>query len=33
VLIENDTGELAPRIQFKEILSVGFSYTFGGFKK
>lgn len=33
VLIENDAGELAPRIQFKEILSVGFSYTFGGFKK
>jgi len=33
VLIENSAGELAPRIQFKEILSIGFSYTFGGFKK
>jgi len=33
VLIENNAGELAPRIQFKEILSIGFSYTFGGFKK
>lgn len=33
VLIENEAGLLAPRIQFKEILSIGFSYTFGGFKK
>jgi hypothetical protein len=33
VLIENDAGLLAPRIQFKEILSIGFSYTFGGFQK
>lgn len=33
VLIENQAGILAPRIQFKEILSIGFSYTFGGFKK
>ncbi len=33
VLIENNAGDLAPRIQFKEILQVGFSYTFGEFKK
>ncbi|MFA6335203.1 MAG: DUF3078 domain-containing protein [Bacteroidales bacterium] len=33
VLLENNAGELAPRIQFKEILQVGFSYTFGEFKK
>lgn len=33
VLIANKAGELAPRVQFKEILQVGFSYTFGEFKK
>ncbi len=33
ILIANKEGELAPRLQFKEILSVGFSYTIGDFKK
>lgn len=33
VLIANSTGVLAPRVQFKELLSLGFSYTFGNFKK
>jgi hypothetical protein len=33
ILIANKDGELAPRLQFKEILSVGFSYTIGDFKK
>ncbi|MEN6619660.1 MAG: DUF3078 domain-containing protein [Rikenellaceae bacterium] len=33
VLIADNDGDLSPRIQFKEILSVGFSYTFGEFKK
>lgn len=33
ILIANKDGYSAPRLQFKEILSVGFSYTFGEFKK
>jgi hypothetical protein len=33
ILIENEEGVSAPRVQFKEILSVGFSYTLGEFKK
>ena len=33
ILIANKEGELAPRLQLKEIFSVGFSYTFGNFKK
>jgi len=33
ILIADNNGALAPRIQFKEILSVGFQYTFGEFKK
>ncbi|MFA5713424.1 MAG: DUF3078 domain-containing protein, partial [Bacteroidales bacterium] len=33
ILIENSEGVAAPRVQFKEMLSVGFSYTFGNFKK
>ena len=33
ILIENAEGVSAPRVQFKEILSVGFSYTLGEFKK
>lgn len=33
ILIANSSGISAPRVQFKELLSVGFSYTFGNFKK
>lgn len=33
ILIADADGNLAPRIQFKEILSIGFSYTIGDFKK
>lgn len=33
ILIADKEGNYAPRLQFKEILSVGFSYTFGNFKK
>lgn len=33
ILIADKNDKLAPRIQFKEIVSVGFSYTFGNFKK
>jgi len=33
ILIANKDGVLAPRLQFKEMFSVGFSYTFGEFKK
>jgi len=33
ILIANKEGVLAPRLQFKEMFSVGFSYTFGEFKK
>lgn len=33
ILIADKNDNLAPRIQFKEIVSVGFSYTFGNFKK
>ncbi len=33
ILIADKNDHLAPRIQFKEIVSVGFSYTFGNFKK
>lgn len=33
ILIADKDGNSAPRLQFKEILSVGFSYTFGEFKK
>lgn len=33
VLIANKRGDLAPRVQFKEVLSFSFSYTFGEFKK
>src|SRR5574344_22350 len=33
ILIANKSGHLAPRVQFKEVLSLAFSYTFGEFKK
>ncbi len=33
ILIADKHDNLAPRVQFKEALSVGFSYTFGEFKK
>ena len=33
ILIAGKDGKLAPRLQFKEMFSVGFSYTFGEFKK
>ena len=33
VLIEDENGVAAPRVQFKEIFTFGFSYTFGNFKK
>ena len=33
ILIANKEGEIAPRVQFKEIFSLGFAYTFGNFKK
>jgi hypothetical protein len=33
IMIEDDNGIAAPRVQFKEILSIGFSYTIGDFKK
>ena len=33
ILIADNEGNSAPRLQFKEILSIGFSYTFGEFKK
>jgi len=33
IFIADKEGVLAPRLQFKEILSIGFSYTFGEFKK
>ncbi len=33
ILIANSAGVSAPRVQFKELLSIGFSYTFGNFKK
>lgn len=33
IVIEDKDGNSGPRLQFKEILSVGFSYTFGEFKK
>ncbi len=33
ILIADKQGKMAPRLQFKEILSIGFSYTFGEFKK
>lgn len=33
ILIEDSKGVAAPRIQFKEIFTFGFSYTFGEFKK
>ncbi len=33
ILIEDSEGIEAPRVQFKEILSIGFSYTIGDFKK
>lgn len=33
ILIPDKDGVLDKRVQFKEILSVGFSYTFGQFKK
>lgn len=33
ILIADKDGVLDKRVQFKEILSVGFSYTFGQFKK
>lgn len=33
ILIADKNGELDKRVQFKEILTVGFSYTFGQFKK
>lgn len=33
ILIENGSGTPAPRVQFKEILTIGFSYTIGEFKK
>lgn len=33
ILIANSEGVSAPRVQFKELLSIGFSYTIGNFKK
>ena len=33
ILIADKNGELDKSVQFKEILTVGFSYTFGQFKK
>lgn len=33
ILIADKEGHMAPRVQFKEAISVGFSYTFGEFKK
>lgn len=33
ILIADSKGALAPRVQFKELLSIGFSYTFGNYKK
>lgn len=33
VLIADKDGNSAPRVQFKEVLSLSFSYTFGEFKK
>lgn len=33
ILIADKDGNLAPRLQLKEIFSIGFSYTFGNFKK
>ena len=33
ILIADKEGRLSPRLQFKEILSIGFSYTFGEFKR
>lgn len=33
VRIANKHGELSPRVQFKEVFSLAFSYTFGEFKK
>lgn len=33
ILIANNSGHLAPRVQFKEVTSISFSYTFGEFKK
>ena len=33
VLIADKNGHSAPRVQFKEVLSLSFSYTFGEFKK
>ncbi len=33
ILIEDSKGVVAPRVQFKEIFSFGFSYAFGDFKK
>ena len=33
ILIADKDDRMAPRIQFKEILSIGFSYTIGDFKK
>lgn len=33
ILIANSSGVEAPRVQFKEVFSLNFSYTFGEFKK
>lgn len=33
IRIPDANGISAPRVQFKELLSIGFSYTFGNFKK
>jgi hypothetical protein len=33
ILIPDSRGISVPRVQFKELLSLGFSYTFGNFKK
>ena len=33
ILITNKEGHAAPRVQFKEVFSVNFAYTFGVFKK
>ena len=33
IMIANKEGHLAPRVQFQEMLSVAFSYTFGEFVK
>ena len=33
ILIKDDNGDYAPRVQFKEVLGISFAYTIGEFKK